>query len=151
MAGVMKVLLDTSVLVAAMVEAHPMHREALPWLQRVKAGVNAGVVTAHVLAELYAVLTTLPVQPPISSIVAYYLISHNIVDSCEVVSLTAQDYMDILSHLSKRGIVGGATYDALIMHAALKTNVDHIVTFNERDFRRIYPELADKVISPSSE
>ena len=29
----MKVLLDTSVLIAAMVESHPMHERALPWLQ----------------------------------------------------------------------------------------------------------------------
>jgi len=29
----MKVLLDTSVLVAAMVEAHPAHEKSLPWLQ----------------------------------------------------------------------------------------------------------------------
>ncbi|MDO8722802.1 MAG: hypothetical protein Q7J31_11375 [Syntrophales bacterium] len=28
----MKVLLDTSVLVAAMVEAHPAHETSLPWL-----------------------------------------------------------------------------------------------------------------------
>ncbi len=128
-----------------------MHKEALPWLQRARDGVNVGVVTVHVLAELYAVLTTLPVRPPISPIVAYHLISHNIFDSCEVVSLTAQDYMDILSHLAKIRVVGGATYDALIMYAALKVDVDHIVTFNKRDFRRIYPELADKVISPLPE
>lgn len=55
----MRVLLDTSVLVAAMVEAHPAHERALPWLQRVEAGIDSGVVAAHSVAELYAVLTTL--------------------------------------------------------------------------------------------
>ena len=34
----MKILFDTSVLVAAIVEPHPMHGRALPWLQRAKAG-----------------------------------------------------------------------------------------------------------------
>ncbi|MGH3085927.1 MAG: hypothetical protein ACRDSJ_01250 [Rubrobacteraceae bacterium] len=43
----MRVLLDTSVLVAGMVEAHPAHERALPWLARVKAGTNSGIVAAH--------------------------------------------------------------------------------------------------------
>jgi predicted nucleic acid-binding protein len=47
-----KVLFDTSVLVAALVEAHPMHARALPWLQRAKAGEIAMVVVSHSVAEL---------------------------------------------------------------------------------------------------
>jgi len=37
----MKVLLDTSVLVAAMVEAHPAHEKSLPWLQQIKKGSDS--------------------------------------------------------------------------------------------------------------
>jgi predicted nucleic acid-binding protein len=58
----MKVLFDTSALVAAMVEGHPRHEQAWPWLQQAKAGKVQGVVAAHSLAELYAVLTVLPLQ-----------------------------------------------------------------------------------------
>ncbi len=46
----MNVLFDTSVLVAAMVEAHPMHERALPWLQRVKEKTITGIVAAHSIA-----------------------------------------------------------------------------------------------------
>ena len=56
----MRFLLDTSVLVAAMVEAHPMHITALPWLRRAKDRLDSGLVAAHSVAELYAILTTLP-------------------------------------------------------------------------------------------
>ena len=59
----MKILFDTSVLVAAMIEAHPMHEAALPWLQQVSDQSETGLVAAHSIAELYAVLTTLPVRP----------------------------------------------------------------------------------------
>lgn len=59
----MKILFDTSMLVAAMVESHPHHTLAFPWLQRVKQRLDEGVVAAHTLAELYAVLTRLPVHP----------------------------------------------------------------------------------------
>jgi predicted nucleic acid-binding protein len=61
-----KLLLDTSVLVAAMVETHPDHEVALPWLQQIKDGTHEGLLSTHALAELYAVLTRLPVRPKIS-------------------------------------------------------------------------------------
>ncbi len=56
----MKILLDTSILVAAMVEAHPFHEQGLIWFTRVTNGTDEGVVAAHSLAELYSILTTLP-------------------------------------------------------------------------------------------
>jgi predicted nucleic acid-binding protein len=69
-----KILLDTSVLIAAMVEAHPAHDRALPWLKRVNRGPDHGFVAAHSLAEVYSILTTLPVQPKISPNDAHQLI-----------------------------------------------------------------------------
>ena len=131
-----------------MVEAHPAHATALPWLQRAKDGVYTGLVAAHSLAELYAILTTLPIHPPIQPSVARQLIEHDVLDILEVVSLSAEDYKAVIEHLSTLGIVGGATYDALILHAALKANADQVVTLNDKDFCRVYPDLADKIVSP---
>jgi predicted nucleic acid-binding protein len=144
----MKVLLDTSVLVAAMVEAHPMHELALPWLQRVKDGSDIGMVAVHSIAELYAILTTLPVRPRISPSIACRLIRQNVLDSCEIVPLTEQDYVAIIDHLSESGIVGGVMYDALILHAALKVNAERVITLNEKDFQRIYPDFAHRIVAP---
>lgn len=144
----MRVLLDTSVLVAAMVEGHPAHGQALPWLQRVRAGTDTGVVAAHSIVELYAVLTRLPVQPRISPAIAQQVIERNVLDICEIVAISAVDYASVLAHLAATGIMGGATYDALIMYAAVKVEVDQILTLNEKDFRRIYPALAGKVSAP---
>jgi predicted nucleic acid-binding protein len=143
-----RILFDTSVLVAAMVESHPAHTRALPWLQRVKGGTDTGLVAAHSLAELYAILTTLPVRPRILPTVAQQLIKCNILDVFEVVFLSDKDYAAVIDHLADLGIVGGATYDALILHAASKANVDQVVTLNETDFCRVYPDLADKIVSP---
>lgn len=88
----MRYLLDTSVLVAAIVEAHPAHAQALPRLQKVKSGVDDGVIAAHSLAELYAILTTLLIQPRISPSTAQQLIHHNVLDTFEVVFLSDEDY-----------------------------------------------------------
>jgi len=131
-----------------MVEAHPAHERALTWLKRVTTGPDTGLVAAHSLAELYAVLTTLPVQPRISPTAARQLIRHNILDVLEVNALSGQDYAEVIEQLSALGIAGGATYDALILRAAANANVDQIVTLNEKDFRRASPNLADRIVSP---
>jgi len=141
----MKLLFDTSILVAAMVEAHPDHERALPWLQRARRGEDKGYVASHSLAELYAILTSLPVRPGISPTVAYQMIRQNVLENCEVISLSQDDYVAIINHLSEIGITGGVTYDALILYAAIKTDVDRVLTLNERDFQRIYPELGDRI------
>jgi len=144
-----KFLFDTSTLVAALVELHPKHTLALPWLQRVKKGIDKGVVSAHSLAELYSIFTTFPAKPRrISPIEAQQLIQQNIVDVFEVITLSELDYISVINHLSESGIIGGVIYDALILKAAIKAKVDYVMTLNEKDFKRVYPDVADKIISP---
>ena len=63
----MSVVFDTSVLVAGLVEAHPAHRAAFPWIRRVQSGQLRGLMAVHSLAETYSVLTTLPHQPRIAA------------------------------------------------------------------------------------
>ncbi|MEP7341610.1 MAG: hypothetical protein ABI977_28015 [Acidobacteriota bacterium] len=55
---------------------------------------------------------------------------------------------NLIRHLAQTGISRGAVYDGVIACAAAKAQVDHIVTFNARDFRRVYPALAASVIVP---
>ncbi len=147
----MRIFFDTSLLVAAVVEGHPAHALALPWLQRVKAKAAEGVVAAHSLAEMYAILTRLPVRPPILPDIAQEVIKANVLDACEVVTLATADYVTLLDHLVGLGITGGAVYDALLLHAAAKAGVDQVITLNAHDFRRVYPALATKIVSPLEE
>jgi predicted nucleic acid-binding protein len=117
-------------------------------LQRIKDKADVGLVAAHSLAEMYAVLTTLPVRPRIPPAMALRLIQENVLETCEVVSLSEQDYRTLIQHLADAGIIGDATYDALLLHAAWKAGVDQVVTLNAADFRRVYPALKDKIVSP---
>ena len=144
----MKILLDTSVLVAAIVDAHPNHARALTWLKRAKQNGVFAYIAAHTLAELYAVLTRLPVQPRLSATTALQLIQENVVSTFEIVTLDSDDYKTILVHLAQLGITGGAIYDALIAHVAYQIQVDYLITFNERDFKAVYPELSDRILTP---
>jgi len=144
----MKILMDTSVLAAAMVEAHPFHEQSFPWLEGAMRGDFVGLVSAHSLAELYSILTTLPVSPKISPNDARQMIRENIVAFFEVISLPAKSYVEIIDHLAELGIVGGATYDALILRSAIDSEVDRVFTLNIKDFKRIYPQWADKLSLP---
>jgi predicted nucleic acid-binding protein len=143
-----KVLLDTSVLVAALVRSHPRHALALPWLARAKAGEVGLVVAAHTLAELHATLTTLPVKPRISPETAGRLREENLPDAVEIVALDAADYLRVVGRMSDLGLAGGIIYDALIARAAEVAQVDHLVTLNETHFHRAWPEGEDRIKGP---
>jgi hypothetical protein len=60
----------------------------------------------------------------------------------KVVFLSDEDYVAAIDHLSDLDFVGGATYDALILHAAAQANADQVVTLNARDFHRVYPSTS---------
>jgi predicted nucleic acid-binding protein len=144
----MKVLLDTSVLIAAFVEGHPDHERALSWVQRIKSREIAGAVAAHSLAELYAVLTVLPIRPRISPEGAWQIIRENLLTGFEIITLSTADYRTVIQALAAGHISGGAIYDALIARAAEKARVDYLVTLNPDDFRRVWPPLTERVLTP---
>jgi len=144
----MKILFDTSVLVAAIVEPHPMHKRALPWLQRVKTGEVAFFVASHTLAELYAVLTTLPLKPRISPLTAWRLIHDNVETKGKLISLSPSDYRDTVKQMSELGLTGGTIYDALIVKAAKKSKVERLLTFNSDDFMHVWPDGEDFIYIP---
>lgn len=145
----MKVLFDTSVLVAALIDSHSNHARAFPWLLKAKRGEIERCIGTHTLAELYAILTSLPVQKNVSSIDVWRLIHDSVLSSFEVVQLTKDDYKFVLESLSQNSIRGGTTYDALIAHAAYKANADKLLTLNQSHFKRVYPALANIIEEPA--
>ena len=144
----MTVLFDTSVLVAALVRKHPEHDRAVGWLRRAKSREIQGSISTHSLAELYAVLTALPLSPRISVGAAQRLIRENIWDHFEPIALTAEDYWLTIGSCVELGRQSGAVYDGLIARCAQKTSVDRLLTANCVHFRELWPEAADKVIEP---
>lgn len=144
----MKVLFDTSVLVAGLVAPHPAHERAFPWLVRARAQEIEGWLTSHSLAELYAVLTVLPVRPRLPPAAAMRLIRASITNGLTVAAVTEPDYWETLERLSGLGLSGGVTYDALILQVGRRLAVDRVLTFNLRDLRRAWPERADWIYEP---
>ena len=141
----MKILFDTSVFVAALVESHPAHKSAFPWLKQARAKQFDMIVAAHTIAELYAVLSTLPIKPRISPLIARKLISENIETVGKLISLTPREYVSVIKQISELGLAGGITYDALIAQVAQKANVEKLLTLNGDHFARVWPK-GDKLI-----
>ncbi|HLF66243.1 MAG TPA: PIN domain-containing protein [Gammaproteobacteria bacterium] len=133
----MKILFDTSVLIAGLVQSHPKHDRALPWLVRAVEKKDECYLCVHTLMETYAVLTSLPVSPRISPSVALNLIESNFKKHFQIITLTTQDHWKLLTHLVAQGLMGGVSYDGLLCQAALKAGVDKILTFNQKDFKRL--------------
>jgi predicted nucleic acid-binding protein len=141
-------LFDTSVIIAALVEAHPIHQRAFPWLKQAKEKHFELIAAGHTLAELYAILSTLPTKPRISPAAAWRLIHENIEAVAKIVSLTAAEYGAVIKKISEKGLAGGITYDALIAKVAEKSKVEQLLTLNPDHFKRVWPEGEKIIVAP---
>jgi len=142
----LKILFDTSVIIAGLVESHPMHQKAFPWLKRAKSNEFELIVASHTIAELYAVLSTLPIKPRITPLIARKLINENIEPNSKIISLTPGEYKSVIKLISELGLAGGIIYDALIAMVAQKSKVERLLTLNIDHFNRAWPD-GEKIIS----
>ena len=144
----MKVFLDTSVLVAALLQDHESHARAFPVLDRIQNGKDEGLVSAHTLAEVYAVLTKFP--PPFRHAPEQALLSidENIIKYFKIIGLTGADYAALLRDAAVAGIQGGTIYDAVLLKASAKVSPDRILTLNPRHFRSVARgEIASRIFA----
>lgn len=144
----MKVLFDTSVLVAALEASHPRHESCIAWLERAKARELEFLVAAHTLAETFSVLSSLPVRPRLSPQHAFQLLEANVLGHARIVALSVADYASLLRRLADLGIAGGAVYDGILAQAANSEGVDLLLTLNPTHFRRVWPEGEEKIRVP---
>lgn len=133
----MKVIFDSSVLIAAFVESHPKHKSALSFLMKAKNKEFELFVSAHTILEIYSILTSAPFKPKISTVIAKKLIENNIKALARIIYLSDKDYFNIVDKMCDLGFKGGIVYDAIIVECALNSKVDEILTLNPKDFLRL--------------
>lgn len=139
------IFLDTSVLVAVAQVKHPHHAASRGLWERCEHGRAAA--SAHTLAELYSILSSVPAPLRLSP--------RNAMTAVEVfllrmtpVSLTAEEYIEVLGRTSGLGLSGGAIYDALHVACARKIHAERIYTWNVRHFQMVAPDLAERIATP---
>jgi predicted nucleic acid-binding protein len=139
-----KVLFDTNVVICAVLASHPMYPRCLPWLRRVQTGEIEGVLSLHSLAEIYSVLTKLPLPQRVTAMAAQQIISRNL-SMFVMVGLAFEDYQAAIDRAVQARVISGGVFDALIAQTALKAEVDVLITLNAKDFMRL-GEAIDRLV-----
>lgn len=130
---------DTSTLVAALLQQHPHHAAAFSRLQSVHAGRIEGRLTTHVVAEVYATLTALPLSPRLGPADGRQLLQASILSRFELISLSAREYQEALEMVVSRNMPSGAIYDALHVVGARVSGCRVLYTLNTRHFQTLAP------------
>jgi predicted nucleic acid-binding protein len=142
----LKILIDTNVLIAAAFLNHEWNSKAALQVEKVINQEVTGFISAHSIAEFYAVATRYPLSPMPTTAVQQFL--DDTLQYFEIIELSSADYKTVIAQVSQLGLVSGAIFDALIAHAALKAKVNQLVTFNPKHFTRIGIEIEKLVYTP---
>lgn len=144
----MKVLFDTSVIVAASLSRHPKHAACFAQLRAARTRTVQGCLSTHSLAEIYSMLTRMPGKPRILPQDVRLLIDHHL-QYLEAVSLDSDDYRAAIAQMSELNLSGGGIFDALIAQAAVKAGVDRLLTLNPKHFMRLGEVISPLVFVPN--
>ena len=131
----MSAFLDTSVLLAGLVDFGPQSLAAQSILHAVAERLIARPATAwHCCLEFYSVSTRLPPEFRLSSGDAERLLTEEIFTRFDIHDLPVADRAALLQAATQDGVTGGRIYDAHIAAIARATGASVIVTDNRRHF-----------------
>jgi predicted nucleic acid-binding protein len=133
------------VLVAAFWGDHRDHDSSL----RVFAGCTCETAACaiHTLAEVYATMMALPVRPLLAPEQAMLFVEQ-LATRLTIISLSPERYLTTIRELADRGAGSGRVHDALLLACARKSGAGVIYTWNQKHFRQLAPDLADRIQTP---
>jgi predicted nucleic acid-binding protein len=139
------IFLDTSVLIAAVRTADERYAASNYLVRRCTPGKAA--CAAHTLAEVYASLTGMRPPNRFRPDQAMLLLDE-FRAKLDCVALTADEVQETARRVSRLGLAGGVIYDALLLACARKMDAERIYTWNERHFKLVAPDLAERILTP---
>lgn len=139
----MTLYLDSSVLVAALVEDEPAHEACLALLRK-----KEPATWTHALAEVFATLTGGRLGLRVPPAVASELIQASLVPRLRVVELAGADVIDAIGESERVGVRGGAIFDFLHLIAARRSAAHTVYTLNHRHFIAIARKGDPKIEEP---
>ncbi len=129
------VFLDTSVLVAGLIDFGPQSAPAQSLLHAVAEKRVAAVGTAwHCCLEFFSVATRLPAEFRIMPADAALLLSEEVFARVTVHDLPAGDRLAMLETAARDRVAGGRIYDTHIAEIARAAGAAVVVTDNRRHF-----------------
>ncbi len=140
-----RVLVDSSCLVAAALPFHEHHAATLADLARRRDAGQTFVLAAHSILESYAVLTRLPPPHRLAAADALAVLERNWT-AADIVSLGGTDSWRLLRQGAAAGVAGGRVYDAAIAACARKGKAVELLTWNVKHFAGVE---GVRVLSPT--
>ena len=130
----MTAFLDTSVLLAGLVDFGDQSRPAHLILHAVEQKKLAASTAWHCCLEFYAVATRLPAEYRLTAPDACLLLREEVLARMSVADLPADDRLTFLRTLEQDATIGGRVYDSHIADVARSAGAEVIVTDNRRHF-----------------
>ncbi len=143
----MRIALDTTVLVAGLVEAHPEFALGSLWLDAGDRGEIELVWAVHAYAEVWSVLTRLPLTERLDP-AAVNEVLDALVGAHPPRAIRLEEYALAAQRCAQVGVRSGAIFDALHLVVAERVGADALLTLNVKDFSRLSPLIP--VLSPPS-
>ncbi len=148
MAVVGPVFLDTSVLLAGIIDFGPQSRAAQAIMDAVAEGRISDPLTAwHCVLEFYSVSTRLPEDLRLSVEQAGQLVRSEIVSRIAIKSLPSTARRRLFELAMREGVAGGRIYDAHISEIAHSAQASMLVTDNPRHFTPLLHRAMEVVTS----
>ena len=131
----MSVFLDTSVLLAGLVDFGPQSAPAQSVLHAVaERRIDAPATAWHCCLECFSVATRLPPEFRLSPHDAVVLLQEEVFERMAVHDLPAGDRLTLLRAAARDAIIGGRIYDAHIADVARAAGATIVVTDNRKHF-----------------
>ena len=131
----MSVFLDTSVLLAGLVDFGPQSAPAQLLLHAVaEKRVTTAATAWHCCLEFFSVATRLPPEFRLTPPDAALLLEKEVFARMAVHDLPPSDRMRMLRAAARDGVAGGRIYDAHIAEVARAAGAEVVVTDNRRHF-----------------
>lgn len=140
----MRVLCDSSVLIAALLPGEDHHAASAAVLN----GADTIVVHVHALNETFATLTGGSLGFRVDADLAARLIREQITAHATIIVLDGEEVAHALSEARTHGVRGGAVYDYMHLVAARKGKAETLYTLNLADFQHLHRESDPEVRRP---
>ena len=128
--------LDTSLIVAATVEAHPAHKEASAFIDARVAEARPMRISLQVCREFLVVLTRQPVSGRVFTLAESLAALEVWLTGCQVLDETVNVLHECLRLVQQFDVHGKQVHDCNIVATMLAHGVRHLATRNAADFKR---------------
>jgi hypothetical protein len=92
-------------------------------------------------------MTALPVKPMIPPEQAMLFVEE-VRDRLTLISLSADEYFDVIQNAASEGSTGGRIYNSLLLACAAKCKAQAIYTWNLKHYQSLAPNLAPRIQTP---